>query len=185
MPNMAMKISGHNSSILNNNIRTMAEEDSDFTDSDSDISEEDFETAESDADTENADVNTNQQNSIERTCNCRNNNRSNCPLKGNCLVCCLVYRATVKRLDNCHCETYTGVTAGTFKCRWYGHCHDIRHRPSPGDDNNKGTTLRNYIWQIKDQNIQYNLEWEVVTKGADFNPATGICGVCNLESKGR
>ena len=45
----------------------------------------------------------------------------------------------------------------------------------------KGTTLSNYIWQIKDQDIQYNLEWEVVSKGADFNPATGICGVCNLE----
>ena len=105
----------------------------------------------------------------------------NCPLKGNCLVCCLVYRATVKRLDNCHCETYTGVTAGTFKCRWYGHCHDTRHRPVPGDDSNKGTTLSNYIWQIKDQDIQYNLEWEVVSKGADFNPATGICGLCNLE----
>ena len=128
-----------------------------------------------------ADVNTNQQESIEKTCNCRSKDKATCPLKGNCLVCCLVYRATVTRLDNCHCETYTGVTAGTFKCRWYGHCHDIRHRPKPEDDK-KGTTLSNYVWQLKDQNIQYNLGWEVVTNGADFNPATGICGVCTLEN---
>ena len=84
------------------------------------------------------------------------------------------------RIDNCHCETYTGVTAGTFKCRWYGHCHDIRHRPNP-DDNHQGTTLSKYIWQLKDQTLLYNLEWEMVTKGADYNPATGICGVCSLE----
>ena len=68
----------------------------------------------------------------------------------------------------------------TCKCRWYGHCHDIRHRPDPEEDN-KGTTLSNYIWKLKDKNIQYNLEWEVLMRGADFNPATGICGVCNLE----
>ena len=106
MPNMARKISSHNSVILNNNIRTVADEtsDSDFSDSDADISEEENDSAESDAEN-NADDNTNQPS----TCNCRNRDRSNCPLKGNCLACCLVYRATVTRLDNCHCETYTGV----------------------------------------------------------------------------
>ena len=178
MPNMARKISSHNSVILNNNIRTVADEtsDSDFSDSDADISEEENDSAESDAEN-NADDNTNQPS----TCNCRNRDRSNCPLKGNCLACCLVYRATVTRLDNCHCETYTGVTAGTFKCRWYGHCHDIRQRPKP-DENKKGTTLSNYIWKLKDQDNQYNLEWEMVSKGADYNPANGICGVCNLEN---
>ena len=82
-----------------------------------------------------------------KTCNCSKANRSTYPLKGNCLVCCLVYRATVTRLDNCNCETYTGVTAGTFKCRWY-------------------------------QDIQYSLDWAVVTRSADYNPATNICRVC-------
>ena len=142
MPNMARKISSHNSIILKNTIRTVAEDESDYTDSD--ISEED---TESETDTNDANDNTNQQESIERTCNCRKKDKATCPLKGNCLVCCLVYRATVTRLDNCHCETYTGVTAGTFKCRWYGHCHDIKHRPKP-DKDKKGTTLSNYIWQI-------------------------------------
>ena len=180
---MARKIHSHNSKILKNTIRTIEEDDTDNgSDSDSsmDISDEEYETADSDIDsTADTEDNTTQE-GIERTCNCRKKDRSNCPLKGNCLVCCLVYKATVTRVDNCHCETYTGVTAGTFKCRWYGHCHDIRHRPKPGDEN-KGTTLSNYIWKLKDQNLQYNLEWQVVMRGADYNPATGICGVCNLE----
>ena len=114
-----------------------------------------------------------------KTCNCSKANRSTCPLKGNCLVCCLVYRATVTRMDNCNCETYTGVTAGTFKCRWYGHCHDMTHRP---DEEHQGTTLSNHVWKLKDQSVQYKIDWAVVTKSADFNPATGICRVC-LEEK--
>ena len=112
-------------------------------------------------------------------CNCSKANRSSCPLKGNCLVCCLVYRATVTRMDNCHCETYTGVTAGTFKCRYYGHCHDMSHRP---DEDHKGTTLSNYVWNLKDQNVQYNIDWSVVTRAADFNPATRVCRVCLEEN---
>ena len=114
-------------------------------------------------------------NNNNNNCNCSKANRSSCPLKGNCLVCCLVYRATVTRMDNCHCETYTGVTAGTFKCRYYGHCHDMTHRP---DEDHKGTTLSNYVWNLKDQNVQYNIDWSVVTKAADFNPATRVCRVC-------
>ena len=184
MPNMARKINSHNNKILKNIIRPVEEDDTDNgsdSDSTSDISDEESE-PESEIENENADTeNDNNQESIERTCNCRRKDRSNCPLKGNCLVCCLVYRAKVTRLDNCHCETYTGVTARTFKCRWNGHCHDMRHRPEPGDKN-KGTTLSNYIWKLKDQNVQFNLDWEVVMRGADFNPATGVCGVCNLEN---
>ena len=151
MPNMARKIQSHNNKILENTIKTAYEDDSE-NESSSDISDEEYDTADSDIEAADTEDNNNQE-SIERTCNCRKKDRSNCPLRGNCLVCCLVYKAKVTRIDNCHCETYTGVTAGTFKCRWYGHCHDIRHRPGQGDEN-KGTTLSNYIWKLKDQNIQ-------------------------------
>ena len=73
----------------------------------------------------------------------------------------LSYRLTVTWMDNCNCETYTGVTAGTFKCRWYGHCHDMTHRP---DEEHQGTTLSNHVWKLKDQNVQYKIDWAVVTK---------------------
>ena len=55
----------------------------------------------------------------------------------------------------------------------------MTHRPN---EDHKGTTLSNYIWKLKDQDIQYSLDWDVVTKSADYNPATGICRVC-LEQK--
>ena len=55
----------------------------------------------------------------------------------------------------------------------------MTHRPN---EDHKGTTLSNYIWKLKDQDIQYSLDWAVVTQSADYNPATGICRVC-LEEK--
>ena len=54
----------------------------------------------------------------------------------------------------------------------------MSHRPTA---TKKGTTLSNYVWHLKDHNINYNLEWFVVTMGTDYNPATGICRVCLLE----
>ena len=199
MPNMAKKISSHNNKILNDNTNdTPAPNDTEagtihvtFASDDAvvdivdqvDINDEDSSDEEDIADDSihaSNDVNGNgiNSNTNARTCNCRGRRKLTCPLRGNCLVCCLVYKATVTRLDNCHCETYTGVTAGTFKCRWYGHCHDMSHRP---DEENKGTTLSNYVWQLKDQGINHDIKWSVVTRGADYNPATGICRVCLLE----
>ena len=55
----------------------------------------------------------------------------------------------------------------------------MTHRP---DEDNKGTTLSNYVWNLKDQNVQYNIDWSVVTRAADFNPATRVCRVCLEEN---
>ena len=54
----------------------------------------------------------------------------------------------------------------------------MSHRPTT---TKKGTTLSNYVWHLKDHNVNYNLKWSVVARGSDYNPATGICRVCLLE----
>ena len=43
-----------------------------------------------------------------------------CPLDGNCLINSVIYRAEVKDKDD-NIQTYTGLTAGTFKKRFYSH----------------------------------------------------------------
>ena len=55
----------------------------------------------------------------EPGCNC-SGVMGSCPLEGKCLVESVVYRAEVKDGNN-NLETYTGVTAGTFKKRYYSH----------------------------------------------------------------
>ena len=117
-----------------------------------------------------------QQNNQQRPCNCRAG-VANCPLGGRCNVeKSVVYSCKVTRADTYSQETYTGLTAGTFKERLYGHNSDFRHKEQ---ENN--TMLSKYIWYLKDRNIGYRLEWKILGRAKSFNPITGKCRLCLLE----
>ena len=98
-----------------------------------------------------------------------------CPLNGNCLTSGVIYRAEVVS-DNYGVETYTGLTKNTFKKRFYKHRESFNKR-SP----ETSTTLSSYIWQLKDRGEDYSVNWSIIDKGAPFNPATRVCGLCNKE----
>ena len=98
-----------------------------------------------------------------------------CPLNGNCLTSGVIYRAEVVS-NNYGVETYTGLTKNTFKKRFYKHRESFNKR-SP----ETSTTLSSYIWQLKDRGEDYSVNWSIIDKGAPFNPATRVCGLCNKE----
>ena len=61
-----------------------------------------------------------------KNCNCRD--KPNCPLNGECRVKSIVYQATVttprtgpNNTNNCHGETYVGLTDTEFKLRYANH----------------------------------------------------------------
>ena len=54
-------------------------------------------------------------NSEKHSCNCRN--KDNCPLAGNCLKTCIVYRADVIKPNETH--VYYGASNGEFKAIHY------------------------------------------------------------------
>ena len=111
-----------------------------------------------------------------KPCNCRGG-AANCPLGGKCNVeKSIVYTCKVTRLDNSTYETYTGLTADTFKQRLYGHNSDFNKRKH----RNK-TMLSKYIWYLKENNIPYQLTWDILGKAKSFNPVTGVCRLCLLE----
>ena len=84
----------------------------------------------------------------EPGCNCSS---GLCPLvTKNCIVDHVIYRATVKD-DNQITNTYTGVTRNTFKKRYYGHNYSFHHRGE------KSTALSSYLWNLKDQNKNYEI----------------------------
>ena len=56
---------------------------------------------------------------------------------GQCKVESLVYRARVTEANG-NTETYTGLTSGTFKKRYYGHNPDFYHITSDYYCINKG-----------------------------------------------
>ena len=90
----------------------------------------------------------------------------------------VVYSAKVSRTDNNTSETYTGMTKGTFKSRWYGHRRNISIKAE-----RTKTKLATHIWTLKDQRppVPYTIKWKIIDKGKPFNPVTGVCRLCLKE----
>ena len=82
--------------------------------------------------------------SHERLCNCRD--KPNCPMDGNCLKKCLVYKAQVNSVRET--KYYLGTAEDTFKTRHNNHKKSFKHRKY-----GKETELSKYIWKLKDKTL--------------------------------
>ena len=98
-----------------------------------------------------------------------------CPLAGNCLVNSVVYGAEVVS-NNSNKQTYTGLTRNTFKKRFYGHRHSFTNR-----EKEHATTLSTYVWQLQDNNKNFNINWKIIGRAKPFNPVTKKCNLCIKE----
>ena len=107
-------------------------------------------------------------------CNCRGG-PPRCPVNGTCLTEGVVYQATVTRRDNSVQETYTGLTARRFKDRLYEHRQDMNNQ------RRDGTSLSNFIWKLKRENVTYKIDWKILMRGNSFNPSTKTCNLCLKE----
>ena len=108
----------------------------------------------------------------ERTCDCRD---EPCPVANSCLECNVIYQAEVKRLDTNKIEKYVGLSSGPFKPRYRVHKGNIRNA------NEKGTKLSSHIWDLKGQNVEYELKWKYIAKAASYTPSSGTCNLCIKE----
>jgi hypothetical protein len=90
----------------------------------------------------------------------------------------VVYRATVTETVTWAHETYTGLTANTFKDRWYGHNADMNNT----QDKNK-TRLSTHMWDLRDRNVNYELKWDFIDRAPPFNPITRKCRLCLKEKQ--
>ena len=116
-----------------------------------------------------------QQQEESEDCNC-NGRMGPCPLNGDCMreKSC-VYSCKVTRLDTNETETYTGLTAGTFKRRYYGHNSSFNNREA------KQTSLSRHCWKLKDDNIQFERNWTILAHAKAYNPVTKVCRLCLKE----
>ncbi|GFS24376.1 hypothetical protein ElyMa_003414000 [Elysia marginata] len=105
----------------------------------------------------------------ETTCNCRQ--KENCPLKGHRLTKCIVYKATVTETKTNKQETYT------FKTRYNEHksSFKLEHKKA-------STSLSEHIWALKDKNIDYKKERQILKKTRPYTPGKKTCPLC-LEEK--
>ena len=73
------------------------------------------------------------------------------------------HSALVTRHDNNKEESYIGLTDNTFKTRYNGHTSSFRK-----EQYRNATTLSNYIWTLKDKNMNYSLKWKIIDRGRAY-----------------
>ena len=112
---------------------------------------------------------------VQQMCNCRGGPQ-NCPVGGKCLMEGVVYEATITQVPSGHKETYTGVTARSFKVRFYEHNTDMRKVNSRIKSN-----LSSHVWDLKDSGINFKVSWKTKERSSAYNSTTKKCRICLKE----
>ena len=90
----------------------------------------------------------------KRMCDCK---KQECPVKGKCLTENLIYKATVKTENQT--KFYIGSTGLSFKDRYTKHRYSFKH-----EKHGNATTLSQHIWKLKNNNFDFKIYWEILTR---------------------
>ena len=112
-------------------------------------------------------------NNTASTCNCRN--KQNCPLQGQCLAECVVYKATITA-PSLPAEHYLGSTEGPFKTRYNNHTYSFRNT-----NKEHATSLSTRIHQLNRNNIQPRIHWSIVKQCRPYKCGSRRCDLCLTE----
>ena len=75
-------------------------------------------------------------------------------------------------------KRYIGLTSMEFKKRYYKHRSDFTHRK-----NKDSTRLSSYIWNLKDNKIDFKINWKIIKKVGKIRNGDKICRLCTAEAK--
>ena len=112
-------------------------------------------------------------------CSCPKNNKELCPLSNKCITESVVYQATVTIKDkttNRPPQTYVGLTENSFKTRLANHKASFN-----SFDKRNATELSKYVWELKNQNINYTIKWKLLKRAKPYNCASNRCNLCLWE----
>ena len=100
---------------------------------------------------------------VTPACNWRGGS-TKCPVDDACQTEVVVYQTTVTRDDN--------SLQDRLEDRLYVQCTDMNN------ENREGTSLSNYVWKLKSDNIQYKITCKILTRRQSFNPSTKHYNLC-------
>ena len=103
-------------------------------------------------------------------CNCRK--KEKCPLKGDYHTLSVVYKCEVSAQDQAN-KVYICLTEKEFKERLSGHHTSFNH-----PEYKSSTTLYNYVWKLKDQGIEPNFKWSIISHAKAYSNITKTCPLC-------
>ncbi len=111
----------------------------------------------------------------EEKCNCRKDLKPVCPLPGKCTTKEVVYKADIAASDGSK-MTYFGLTENSFKTRYGGHKTSINNEKYSGQ-----TELSKYVWKLKSENKDFNIQWAIKTRAFAFKSGSTRCDLCLSE----
>ena len=92
-------------------------------------------------------------------------------LGGKCLTSSVVYQACITTKDTAHqTKNYIGVTAGPFKERFNNHKKLINNYSY-----RKETEHSKYAWELKEQDIQFDIKWSVIKRVPAYSAGKKSC----------
>ena len=98
-----------------------------------------------------------------------------CPVEGQCETSGVIYQCIVKETDSGKSESYVGLTANTFKDRFY------KHRSSINNENYHKNTFSKHIWSLKRRHVNFELSWRLISKARPYSPSSKCCDLCIRE----
>ena len=109
--------------------------------------------------------------STTKTCNCRR--KTDCPMNGNYLSECLIYKVSVITTVN---KYYYGTCENTFKERYNNHKCSFRNK-----SREKNTELSKYVWELKEKDINYFINWDIAIESHKYVCGSRNCDLCICE----
>ena len=112
----------------------------------------------------------------KKPCNCK---KFKCPInnkKDSCRTQNVIYQAEVQSKKEK--RTYIGLTSMEFKKRFYSHRSDFEHKKDKDS-----TKLSSYIWTLKDNKINFEINWKILRKVGKLSNGDKICRLCTLEAR--
>jgi hypothetical protein len=100
-------------------------------------------------------------------------------LSNKCISESVVYQAAVTIKDNTsiiHPQTYVGLTENSFKPRLANHKSSFN-----SFDKRNATELSKYVWELKNRNIDYVINWKLLKRAKPYNCASNRCNLCLWE----
>ena len=106
-----------------------------------------------------------------KTCSWRQ--KSDCPLNQNCLSECLPYNTVVNTSTT---KNHYGTCEKSFKERYNNHTLSFRNK-----SRQKSTELSDYIWELKENDENYTIDWLIAMKSHPYICGTRKCDLCLCE----
>ena len=107
-----------------------------------------------------------------KSCNCRK--KDQCPMDGNCLKKCLVYKAVVETENDT--KSYIGCCETAFKTRFSNHKLSFNKKIY-----STKTELSKHIWNLKDNNREFKISWSIIAQVSPNFCKGKRCNLCLTE----